>query len=107
MGGIKKFNPKSFILRVAGEKYRDFALVLVNWGECVGELLASYSNVEKYEDGIIYISVVDNVWLQEFFLLKSQIIERLHGKTDLAIRDIIFYAKNREKYKWLRNKKFL
>ncbi len=107
MGGIKRVNAKSFILKVAGERYRDFALALVCWEECVGELMASHSNVEKYEDGILYISVVDNVWLQEFSLLKSQIIERLHIRGGMAIREIVFYSKNQKEYKWLRTKKRL
>ncbi len=63
------------------------------------------SRVEKYENGILYISVVDYIWLQEFFLLKEQIMDRLHASTGLVLRDIIFYLKNNtEVYKWLKNK---
>jgi len=106
VGKVKKFNVQSFLLKVAGERYRDFALILLHWKSCVGEVMDSYSRVEKYENGVLYISVVDNNWLQEFFLLKEDIMDRLHGRTGLAFREIIFYLKNnKEVYKWLKTKK--
>ena len=105
MGAVTKFNIRSFLLKVAGEKYRDFALILLHWRGCVGKGMDSCSLVEKFENGVLYISVVDNIWLQEFFLLKEEIMDRLHSRTGLAFRDVIFYLKNnREVYKWLRKK---
>ncbi len=95
-------------MKVAGEKYRDFALILLHWRACVGKGMDARSRVEKFENGILYISVVDNNWLQEFFLLKQDILDRLHERTGLALRDVIFYLKNnREDYRWLRTKKRL
>ncbi len=105
MGNVKKFDAQPFLLKIAGERYRDFALALLHWKACVGKGMNACSRVEKYENGILYISVVDNIWLQEFFLLKEQIMDRLHKRTGLVLRDIIFYLKNnKEVYKWLKTK---
>ena len=83
---------KEFVLKVAGEKYRNLALIALSWKDIVGVLLAELSTPEKYEHHVLFVKVFNTVWLQELVLMKPRIIERINKSLKLQVNDIIFLA---------------
>jgi len=83
---------KNFVLKIAGDKYRFLALIVLNWRDIVGELLAERSTPEKYEHHVLFVKVSNPTWMQELVLIKPQIITRINSLLDLQINDIIFLS---------------
>lgn len=81
------------IYRLAGEKYAPFITASLSWKDVVGPLLAEKSRPLKIDNGILYIAVSNNSWMQELVLLKSRIHARYRRDPDLGITEIIFVIK--------------
>ena len=81
------------VYSIAGEKYKDFVTIGLNWERMVGKYLARYSKVKKFEDGVLFIAVSNNVWMQELFLRKNDVIKKIQKNLDININDIIYYLK--------------
>lgn len=78
------------VMRLAGERFRDFVVLYRNWAVIVGELLAERSHPVKCEKGLLYVAVCNNVWLQELVILKKKIMLELNKKTGIPINEIYF-----------------
>jgi len=74
----------------AGEKYRDFVRIYMAWKPTVGELLAEKSQPCKYENGVLFVKVKNNVWMQELILLKTSIITKYKIERNIKIDQIVF-----------------
>jgi len=62
------------------------------WRRIVGDILDNKTRILKFENGILYIVVENNIWLQELVLKKTEILEQLNGQLDPThqIKNIIF-----------------
>jgi len=66
-------------------------LLIQNWDEIVGENIAGISEVEKINQGTIFVIVKDSVWAHHLSFLKPQIIKKLNAYIDhTAIKEIYF-----------------
>lgn len=81
------------ISRIAGEKLRDYSFILMGWKEIVGRQVSQKAKPRKYENGILKVSVQNNIWLQELILYKHKIRAQYKKKYGIEIKDIIFYLK--------------
>lgn len=81
---------KQMVMKLAGDRFRDFVILYRNWAGVVGDLLAGMSHPIKCDKGLLYIAVSNNVWLQELVILKKKIIYELTLKTGIVITDIYF-----------------
>ncbi|HRY83452.1 MAG TPA: DUF721 domain-containing protein [Candidatus Cloacimonadota bacterium] len=84
---------RQVIYRLGGEKYAPFIAACYSWKDAVGPLLAEKSRPLKVENGILYVAVSNNSWMQELVLLKSKILARYRREPGLGINDIIFVIK--------------
>jgi hypothetical protein len=78
------------ILQIAGNKYRNYAQIRLRWQEIVGASVAANATPRNFDNGILKVSVKNNIWLQEMVLYKYKIIST-YKKFDLPIKDIIFF----------------
>jgi len=83
----------NIVIRIAGDKYKDFITLYFAWKEIVGRILAQYSHVHKIENKTIFIAVSNNVWLQELILKKQYILEKIEQITPGIIREIVFFMR--------------
>ncbi len=79
------------IIRLAGEKFRDYSTILLGWKKIVGKTVADKAKPVKFEHGVLKVAVNNNVWLQELILYKHKIRSRYRKKYNLEIKDIIFF----------------
>lgn len=84
---------ESLIIRIAGEKLRDFSYILLGWKDIVGKIVADKAKPVKYENGILKVAVRNNIWLQELILYKYKIKAQFRKRYQLEIKDIIFFIK--------------
>lgn len=57
---------------VAYKRYQ----VLKDWSHVVGERIAKFSSIAKYEKSVIYVSSSDPLWLSEIHLSRDAILEK-------------------------------
>ncbi|HOV16630.1 MAG TPA: DUF721 domain-containing protein [Candidatus Cloacimonadota bacterium] len=81
---------RDFVLKLAGEKYHNLALIALSWRDIVGDLLAERSYPRKYEHHVLFVEVSNPTWMQELILTKEDLIKRLNERLDLQVNDIIF-----------------
>jgi predicted nucleic acid-binding Zn ribbon protein len=66
--------------------------VLNQWGDIVGERIASVTTARKIENGILFVDVKTAPWRAELALRKRDILERIRIRTGRTIlKDIRFY----------------
>jgi len=80
----------SLLYRLGGEKYRSFIHIFLAWQKVVGEILAERSHPSKLENGVLFVTVQNNTWMQELLLRKQEIISRYKILYKEEIADIIF-----------------
>lgn len=78
------------ILNIAGEKYRNYTRILLQWKNIVGEKVAENSSPAHFNNGILKVAVKNSIWMQEMILYKYRIISS-YKKKGIQIKDIIFY----------------
>ena len=61
------------------------------WRKIVGKLLAERTELKKLEHDVLFVSVLNNVWMQELILRKSQIINDIDSILALKLKEIVFY----------------
>jgi predicted nucleic acid-binding Zn ribbon protein len=49
------------------------------WSEVVGPAIAAQARAVAVRDGVLFVDVVSNVWMQELGLLRDSIAERLNA----------------------------
>ncbi|MEN6444698.1 MAG: DUF721 domain-containing protein [Candidatus Cloacimonas sp.] len=81
---------EELMYRLGGDKYRSFIHIFLYWKEVVGELLASKSYPEKLENGVLFVAVQNNTWMQELILIKDEIISKYKSIYKEEIAEIVF-----------------
>jgi hypothetical protein len=81
---------ENLIYRLGGDKYRSFIHIYLSWSKIVGEILASQSHPVKVENGVLYVAVQNNTWMQELILIKDDIIAKYKSIYEEEIADIVF-----------------
>lgn len=68
------------ILRRLGldRRFEEYRAVL-GWAEVVGPQIAAQSRAAAVRDGVLFVEVASNVWMQELGLLRDNIMERLNA----------------------------
>lgn len=82
------------LLKLAGERYREFVFIYQAWGSIVGSLLAEKSHPTKYDKQVLFVAVSNNTWMQELILLKSNILARYRFEHKIDIKQIVFFIKS-------------
>ncbi len=85
---------KSLLLRIAGDRYKDLVLFALSWDRVVGSTLAERSFIERFHNHILYVGVTNSIWLQELYLNKHMILDRLNREHNNKINDIVFFIKS-------------
>jgi hypothetical protein len=80
----------SLVYRLGGDKYQRFIHIYLSWKRVVGELLAGRSHPIKLENGVLFVAVQNNTWMQELVLLKQDIISKYKSIFQEEIAEIIF-----------------
>lgn len=50
-----------------------------SWAEVVGPAIAQQARAVAVRDGVLFVDVASNVWMQELMLLRDSITERLNA----------------------------
>ena len=79
------------ILRIAGEKLRNYAAIRLKWESVVGKNTAANANPVFFDKGVLKVAVSNNIWLQELILYKHKIRARYKKLYDINIENIIFF----------------
>jgi predicted nucleic acid-binding Zn ribbon protein len=83
------------LLRIGGKSNRAFIYLYRGWIGIVGELLASRSRPFRFRDGILFVGVQNNSWMQELILHKQEVLHKCRELTDEEIKDIVFLIRSR------------
>ena len=63
------------------------------WGEEVGELIARRAQPSHFRNGILFVTVATQSWMQELQFMKEKIRERLNARLGVElVRDIFFVS---------------
>ncbi|MBC8385780.1 MAG: DUF721 domain-containing protein [Candidatus Cloacimonetes bacterium] len=82
---------QKFVYSIAGEEHRDLVTIAFGWKKIIGKLLAERTSIYDFDHNILFVTVSNNVWIQELVLHKSQIISDLNKELNVHISDIIFF----------------
>ncbi|NQV17042.1 MAG: DUF721 domain-containing protein [Armatimonadetes bacterium] len=88
---------QKLVLDIAGPEFRNLVKIAFGWKKIVGKILAERTSIQKLEKKVLFVSVTNNVWMQELVLTKSKIIEKIKMVLNVEIEDIIFFIKQRKK----------
>ncbi|MBS3741657.1 MAG: DUF721 domain-containing protein [Candidatus Cloacimonetes bacterium] len=75
--------------------------IAVQWNKAVGHLLRRKTQIKKLENDVLFISVENNVWLQELLLKKEDIIQTINKKLSRnnRIKNIVFSISSQKRIK--------
>ena len=90
---------KDLVFSIAGEENHDLITVAFGWKTIVGNLLAERASIVKLENGVLFIAVTNNVWMQEFVLRRSQLINDINRILHVKLSNIVFFMKQNQKGK--------
>ena len=90
---------KDLVFSIAGEENHDLIAVAFGWKKIVGNLLAERASIVKLENGVLFIAVTNNVWMQELVLRRSQLISDINRILHVRLSNIVFFMKQSQKGK--------
>jgi Dna[CI] antecedent DciA-like protein len=96
---------QKLIYDIAGDDNRDFVTLAFGWKKIVGKILDQKAELHKIEKNVLFVSVSNNVWMQEFILRKFQILQDVKAILHIALKDIVFFIEAEEKrgkLKWIK-----
>lgn len=67
------------------------------WEDLVGSLLAERSFISHIDKNVLFVSVTNSTWMQEFVLLKQPLLEELNKRGFTQITEMVFVTKNERK----------
>jgi len=69
------------VLRRLGldRRFEEYRAVEI-WPEVVGPAIAAQASAVEIRDGVLFVDVASNVWMQELGLLRNGIVERLNAR---------------------------
>ena len=85
------------VFELAGTEFRDLVRIAFGWKKIVGKILSQRTAIQKLEKKILFVSVTNNVWMQELILNKSKIITKIKSISNVEIEDIIFFIKQKKR----------
>lgn len=65
-------------------------MLALGWKDLLGELLAERARIRKLENNTLFVTVRDNVWMQELVLRKTQLTRDIKRKFNIALDNIVF-----------------
>jgi hypothetical protein len=66
--------------------------VVNDWAKIVGNKLASVTECDRVENGVLFVRVVSAPWRQELSYVKHKILESIRQQTPCTtITDIVFF----------------
>jgi len=77
-------------LRLAGTEYRELVVLALGWKDLLGELLAERARIRKLENKTLFVSVKNNVWMQELVLRKAELTRDINRKFNITLNNIVF-----------------
>ncbi len=90
---------KDLVFNIAGKENHDLVAVAFGWKTIVGNLLAERASIVKLENGVLFIAVTNNVWMQELVLRRSQLISDINRILHVRLSNIVFFMKQNQKGK--------
>ncbi|OPX26138.1 MAG: hypothetical protein B1H06_06095 [Candidatus Cloacimonas sp. 4484_143] len=90
---------KDLVFNIAGKENHDLVAVAFGWKTIVGNLLAERASIVKLENGVLFIAVSNNVWMQELVLRRSQLISDINRILHVRLSNIVFFMKQNQKGK--------
>lgn len=90
---------KDLVYSIAGEENHDLIAIAFGWKSIVGNLLAERASIIKLENGVLFIAVTNNVWMQELVLRRSQLINDINRILHVKLSNIVFFLKQSKKGK--------
>lgn len=88
---------QNLLIKIFGEKHRDYVIAAINWKSTVGEYLARYSKVIKVEKQVLFVAVENSTMMQEFILIRDDLKDRLNRKLPITINEIVFFILDESK----------
>ncbi|HPR16889.1 MAG TPA: DUF721 domain-containing protein [Candidatus Cloacimonadota bacterium] len=82
---------QQLVFRLAGEDKHDFVVLAFGWKKIVGKLLAERTSLQKVDNQVLFVSVTNNVWMQELVLRKAQILEDIAKILKIKLADVVFF----------------
>ena len=90
---------KDLVFNIAGKENHDLVAIAFGWKTIVGNLLAERASIVKLENGVLFIAVTNNVWMQELVLRRSQLISDINRILHVRLSNIVFFMKQNQKGK--------
>ncbi len=90
---------RDLVYSIAGEENHDLIAIAFGWKSIVGDLLAERASIIKLENGVLFIAVTNNVWMQELVLRRSQLISDVNRMLHVKLSNIVFFLKQSKKDK--------
>ncbi|RLC54180.1 MAG: hypothetical protein DRH89_09790 [Candidatus Cloacimonadota bacterium] len=90
---------KDLVFNIAGKENHDLVAVAFGWKTIVGNLLAERASIVKLENGVLFIAVTNNVWMQELVLRRSQLVSDINRILHVRLSNIVFFMKQNQKGK--------
>ncbi len=90
---------KDLVFSIAGAENYDLVAIAFGWKSIVGNLLAERASIIKLENGVLFIAVSNNVWMQELVLRRSQLISDIDRILHVKLSNIVFFLKQSKKGK--------
>ncbi len=90
---------KDLVFSIAGAENHDLVAIAFGWKSIVGNLLAERASIIKLENGVLFIAVSNNVWMQELVLRRSQLIGDIDRILHVKLSNIVFFLKQSKKGK--------
>ncbi len=82
---------QKLVFNIAGAEYHDFVTLAFGWQKVVGKLLAERTELIKLEHDVLFVSVMNNVWMQELIIRKSQILIDIESILAIKLKEIVFF----------------
>ena len=82
---------RNLVFSIAGSQYKDLVAVSFCWKNILGNLLNERTTIKKIEHSTLFVSVTNNVWMQELVLTKHEIIAQIKLKSGVELENIVFY----------------
>lgn len=88
---------KDLVYSIAGKENHDLIAIAFGWKKIVGNLLADRASIIKLENGVLFIAVSNNVWMQELVLRKTTLLNDIKNILHVRLSNIIFFIRQENK----------
>lgn len=83
---------QNLLIKVFGEKHRQYVVLALNWRRIVGDYFAKQSTVVKVDKKVLFIGADNSVIIQEFVLIKENLKSKINSMLPVEIEDIVFFT---------------